>query len=146
MRSRSTAGPGRRGTVRRADAGFTLLEAMIALVLLGLALVPLMRSVGSGVREQGRLRAHVDAVSLAEARMLELSVLSADSVRAYLQPREDAFPAPFEGYRWRAVLRAEERSPALVRAAVLVRWTGGEYSLETVFHRTDLLPDFAPAQ
>ena len=145
MRSRSTAGPARRGRVRD-QRGFTLLEAVVALAILGLALVPLMRSVGAGVREQGRLRAHLDAVSLAESRMSELALIPVDSISAYLQPRQGWFPEPFSGYRWSTVLRPDERSPALVRGAVVVRWKDGEYSLETVFQRTELLPEYAPAQ
>jgi|GEM_PF-755112 len=145
MRCRSTAGPARRVRVRD-QRGFTLLEALVALVIVGLALVPMMRSIGAGVREQGRLRGHLDAVSLAESRMSELALIPVDSIAAYQQPRNGSFPEPFTGYRWSAVLRADERSAALIRAAVMVRWKDGEYSLETVFHRTELLPDFAPAQ
>jgi type II secretion system protein I len=130
----------------RDQRGFTLLEALVALVILGLALVPMMRSIGTGVREQGRLRAHLDAVSLAETRMSELALIPVDSIADYAQPRNGYFPEPFEGYRWSAVLRPDERSAALIRGAVMVRWKDGEYSLETVFHRTELLPDFAPAQ
>jgi type II secretion system protein I len=130
----------------RDQRGFTLLEALVALVILGLALVPMMRSIGTGVREQGRLRAHLDAVSLAETRMSELALIPVDSIAAYREPRNGWFPEPFEGYRWSAVLRPDERSAALIRGAVMVRWKDGEYSLETVFHRTELLPDFAPAQ
>lgn len=145
MRCGWTGGPARRGRVRD-PRGFTLLEAMVALVIVGLALVPLMGSIGMGVREQGKLRGHLDAVSLAEWRMSELALVPPDSIRGYAQPRQGWFPEPFHGYRWSAVLRQDERSPALVRGAVVVRWNGGEYSLETVFHRTDLLPDFAPAR
>lgn len=145
MRCRSTAGPARRGRVRD-QRGFTLLEALVALVILGLALVPMLRSIGMGVREQGGLRGHLEAVSLAESRMSELALIPVDSIAAYRQPRNGFFPEPFADYRWSAVLRADERSTALIRAAVMVRWKEGEYSLETVFHRTELLPEFAPAQ
>ncbi|WP_420130508.1 type IV pilus modification PilV family protein [Longimicrobium sp.] len=125
--------------------GFTLVEALVALVIVGLALVPLMRSIGMGVREQGRLRGHLDAVSLAEWRMSELALVPPDSIRAYVRPRQGWFPEPFGDYRWSAVLRQDERFAALVHGAVLVRWKDGEYSLETVFHRTELVPEFAPA-
>ncbi|HEU4556786.1 MAG TPA: type II secretion system protein [Longimicrobium sp.] len=145
MRCGWTGGPARRGRVRD-QRGFTLLEAMLALVIVGVALVPLLRSIGTGVREQGRLRAHLDAVALAESRMSELALVPPDSIRAWARPRQGWFPEPFQGYRWSAVLRQDERSAALVRGAVVVRWKDGEYSLETVFHRTDLLPQFAPAQ
>jgi type II secretion system protein I len=126
--------------------GFTLLEALVALVIVGLAMVPLMGSIGAGVREQGKLRGHLDAVSLAESRMSELALVPPDSIRDYAQPRHGWFPEPFAGYRWSAVLRSDGRSAALVRGAVVVRWKGGEYSLETVFHRTELLPEHAPAR
>ena len=146
MWSRSTVGPARRGSRLRDKRGFTLLEALMALLILGVALVPLLTSVNAGVREQGRLGAHLDAVALAEARMSELSLLPADSLALYLRTRQGWFPAPFQGYRWSALLRPEPESPALVRAAVVVQWRDGSYSLETIFHRTEMLPDFAPAR
>ena len=149
MRSRWTRGPARPGrgrSVKRGQGGFTLVETLVALTILGLALAPLLGSVSAGVRAQGRLRPTVDAVALADLRMTELSLLPVDSVAAYLQPREGWFAEPFAGYRWRALLRAEPQSPALVRAAVVVQWKDGSYSLETVFHRPEMLPEFSPTQ
>jgi prepilin-type N-terminal cleavage/methylation domain-containing protein len=128
----------------RARGGFTLLEALVALVILGVALTPLLGAVTDGLRKQGRLGEAGEAVALAEARMAELAIVPADSIAAYVRPRTGWFPAPFGGYRWRALLRPDPESPALVRGAVLVEWKGGSYSLETIFHRPDLLPDFAP--
>ena len=130
----------------RGRDGFTLLEALVALVILGLALVPLLASVTEGVRAQGRVRAAHEAVALAEARMNELAMLPVDSLAAYASPRDGGFPAPFGGYRWRAVLRPDTASPALVAGAVLVAWEDGSYALETVFHRPEMLPAHAPAR
>jgi hypothetical protein len=145
MRSRSIRGPAPRGRLRNRD-GFTVLEAVMALLILGLALTPLLGAVHADVREQGTLRGDLEAVSLAESRMSELAIVPRESIGAYVRPRRGAFPAPFGGYSWEALLRPEPASPALVRGAVLVRWKGGEYSLETVFHRPDLLPEFSPVQ
>lgn len=136
----------RRRSDPRSRGGFTLPEAMLALLVVGLALTPLLASVTDGMRAQGELRAVHEAVSLAEARMAELEALPSDSIAGYLEPREGWFPAPFGAYRWRALLRGEPESPALLRGAVLVEWRGGSYSLETVFHRPEMLPEFAPAQ
>ena len=129
----------------RGEEGFTLLEAVVALLVLGVALVPLVNSLTEGLRAEKSLGAHLEAVSLAESRMNELALLPVDSVAGYLRPREGLFPSPYAGYRWRALMRPLPESPALVQAAVLVRWDGGEYSLETTFHRPEMLPDHAPA-
>jgi prepilin-type N-terminal cleavage/methylation domain-containing protein len=130
----------------RARGGFTLLESLVALLILGVALTPLLGAVTDGVRKQGRLREMHESVALAEAKMEELAMVPADSIALYVRPRGGWFAAPFGGYRWRALLRPDPESPALVRGAVLVEWRGGSYSLETIFHRPDLLPDFAPAR
>jgi diadenosine tetraphosphatase ApaH/serine/threonine PP2A family protein phosphatase len=130
----------------RARDGFTVLETVVALLILGLALTPLLGSTLAGVRETAKLRSAHEAVSLAEARMASLEVVPVDSIAFYRVPRVGWFPPPFGGFRWRAILRADPATPALVRGAVLVEWKTGTYSLETVFHRPDLLPAFAPAR
>lgn len=130
----------------RSTDGFTLLESVVALLILGLALTPLLGSVTAGVRAQDRLEGSQEAVSLAEAKMAELALVPVDSIPLYLEPRTGWFPAPFGRYRWRALLRPEPQSPALVRGAVLVEWKNGSYSLETFFHRPEMLPEFAPAR
>lgn len=125
----------------RGNRGFTLVEAAVALLLLGVALVPLLHSVTAGVRAEGDLAARLNAVPLAESRMEELALLPLDSLRDYLTVRRGSFAAPFERYRWSALLRPSAASPALVQAAVRVEWEGGGYSLETFFHRPDMLPE-----
>lgn len=134
-----------RRAAARGEEGFTLLEALVALLILGAALVPLARSLTAGLTAEDRLRGHLQAVSLAEARLNQLSLLPVDSVAAYLQRREGAFAPPFQGYRWRALLRPMPESPALVQTAVQVGWAEGQYTLETIFHRPEMLPDRPPA-
>lgn len=128
----------------RGNRGFTLVEAAIALLLLGVALVPLLQSVTAGVRSEGDLAATLNAVPLAESRMEELSLLAADSLSFYFNTRRGTFAPPFGRYRWSALLRPAAGSPALVQAAVRVEWEGGGYSLETFLHRPELLPEVKP--
>ncbi|HEY0151362.1 MAG TPA: prepilin-type N-terminal cleavage/methylation domain-containing protein [Longimicrobium sp.] len=125
----------------RGNRGFTLVEAAIALLLLGVALVPLLQSVTAGVRSEGDLAATLNAVPLAESRMEELSLLPPDSLSFYFNTRRGTFAPPFARYRWSTLLRPVSGSPALVQAAVRVEWDGGGYSLETYFHRPELVPE-----
>jgi hypothetical protein len=109
-------------------------------LLLGLVALTCLRALGLMLRGQAMTREHLEAVALAELRMAELALLPPDSIAAYGEPRGDVFPAPFGHYRWRALMRGVEGSPALVRAAVLVEWPRGEYSLETTFYRPERGP------
>jgi len=124
----------------KGETGFSLLEALVALLLLGLVALTCLRVFGVALRGQARTREHLEAVALAERRMAELALLPPDSIAAYSEPRGDVFPPPFERYRWRALLRRVEDAPALVQAAVLVEWPRGEYSLETTFYRPERVP------
>ena len=130
----------------RADAGFTLAEALVALLLVAAALVPLLSAVSRGVRAQADVGGALQAVALAEARMGQMELLPLDSIPDYLRPRTGAFPAPFERYRWRALVRPRPDAPAVLQAAVVVEWEGREYTLETYFHRPGMLPDAAVAR
>jgi prepilin-type N-terminal cleavage/methylation domain-containing protein len=130
--------------VRLADRrGFTLVEAVVALLIVAVALVPLLASARQALRGEAKVGPARAAVALAEARMEELALLPADSLAAYLSPREGRFPAPFAAWKWSALMRGEPQSPALIRAAVIVDGPGGSYSLETTFNRPEMLPDFA---
>ena len=115
----------------------------MALLIVAVALVPLLGSARQALRAGARVGPARAAVALAEARMEELSLLPPDSLAAYLAPREGRFAAPYQGWTWHALLRGEAASPALVRASVIVDWPGGSYSLETTFHRPEMLPEFS---
>lgn len=139
MRSRSIPGPVRRASAG-SEGGFTLLEVIVAIVVLGVAVAATNHSVGLGLRAQGAVRGHLEAVALAETRMNELILLPRDSLPGYRVPREGGFAPPHEEFRWQALVRPDSASPRLVRAAVRVEWPGGSYSLETAVYRPDRLP------
>ena len=119
----------------RARSGFTVLESLIALVIVGLAFVATVEALGGGLRAEGQVSRHLEAVALAESRMNELGVLERDSISLYAGGRDGAFAPPFESYRWRATIEPVSGTRALLRADVAVTWPGGSYALQTVFYR-----------
>src|SRR5918997_1140181 len=128
MRWSRTPGPVRRASapVRR---GFTLLESLVALVVIGLAATVAMEALAGALRGERQAGRHLEAVALAEAAMDELALVPRDSLRGWAEPRTVAYPRPFDRYRSRVRLRQVPGSASLVQANVTVEWKGGEYSL-----------------
>jgi prepilin-type N-terminal cleavage/methylation domain-containing protein len=131
-----------RGRPRRSSAarpGFTLLEALVALMILGGAVTAALGAFGAGLRAAASVHAHASAVRLAETRLSELALLPTDSLTYYADGREGRFAAPLDGFGWRARVSRVTGTEGLLRAAVIVSWSGGEYRLTTEYFRRDLV-------
>lgn len=132
-----------RGRPKRSSAGardgFTLLEALVALVILATAVSSALGAFGGGLRTAAAVHAHAGAVRLAESRLSELALLPSDSLVYYADSREGRFPAPMEGFGWRARVTRVSDTEGLLRAVVTVTWSGGEYRLTTEYFRRDLV-------
>jgi prepilin-type N-terminal cleavage/methylation domain-containing protein len=132
-RSRSSTG---------ARSGFTLLEALVALVILGSAVSAALAAFGGGLRAAAAVHAHATGVRLAESRLNELALLPTDSLVYYADQREGRFPAPVDGFGWRARVTRVSGTEGLLRAVVVVTWTDGDYRLTTEYFRRDLVSGF----
>jgi prepilin-type N-terminal cleavage/methylation domain-containing protein len=116
--------------------GFSLLEAVVALVIVGLVAVSGLAAVGAELRGAARAKRVTEASELAEYRLAELRLLS----RAEFEHLPDSVSAgtfhdPFAAYRWSstAVRVAGERD--LFELNVHVLWPGGKYGVATYVYR-----------
>ena len=57
--------------MKRGDTGFTLIEALVALAILGVALAAVLRAYGAGFRSAERAEMQTHALLLAESRLAE---------------------------------------------------------------------------
>jgi prepilin-type N-terminal cleavage/methylation domain-containing protein len=132
-----------RGRPTRSSAagrqGFTLLEALVALMILATAVTAALGAFGGGLRTAGSVHAHANAVRLAEARLSELALLPSDSLVYYADDRLGRFAAPLNGFGWRARVTRVAGTEGLLRAVVTVTWIDGEYRLATEYFRRDLV-------
>jgi len=55
--------------MRRAESGLLLLEAMVALVLLGLAVVAMLQLLSGAADAAARARVHTEALALAQSEL-----------------------------------------------------------------------------
>lgn len=97
----------------RRDAGFTLIEALVALAILGVALAAVLRAYGAGFRSAERAEAATHALLLAESKLAEAAATLREpsdqrGVEGAYAWRVIAQPYPVEGVE-RPLLRLEVR-------------------------------------
>jgi general secretion pathway protein I len=104
----------------RQSAGFTLLEVMVALAIMGIALAVLYRTVGGSARTVGDLSDYNRAVALAESLLQARDAVTAEGWNEAGQ---------WQGFRWSvgsAPYPADrEGSLALHRVQIDVTWSDG---------------------
>lgn len=111
--------------------GFTLLEMLVASVIMGVAVVGLLSNISTSLRNGARLTEYDRAALLAERRMEELLL---DTRLPYDTPMEGKFDPSLAGMDagWRARLTRFEMPPrvapgssALERVELEVWWSSG---------------------
>jgi prepilin-type N-terminal cleavage/methylation domain-containing protein len=120
-------------TRRRRRAGFTLLEAAIALLVLGLAAAGTFAALGAGRRAETGAAQVGPAVALAEEPLAALVLASARELRALPDSlRRGRFASPYDAYAWTAEARPVAGETDLYDLAVTVTWpAGGRLALRT---------------
>lgn len=111
----------------RRDAGFTLIEALVALAILGVALAAVLRAYGAGFRAAERAEAQTQALLIAESKLAEAAATVREA--GELRGTEGA-------YAWRVTAAPHEAEGAdkpLLRLEVRVAGPdGGEVRLATL--------------
>lgn len=127
--------PGGAGGGRTPGAsGFTLLEVLVALAILGTAVLATLQLLGGVSATSRKAQSYTEAMALAEAKMEELlgagpeAILSADGEAARFPPPHGAYRFEVEGTRM--------AGRALVEVRVRVDWEGPDPGSLTLATRT----------
>jgi prepilin-type N-terminal cleavage/methylation domain-containing protein len=126
----------------RARAGFTLLEAAVAIAIVGIISIAALSAFSADLRAAQRAQELLPASALAQERMAALEL--ADPTQLSTLPDSllrGRFSAPFERYEWTAFAASAlfygPGCPApggaqrwLYDFNVHVRWADGDYSLD----------------
>lgn len=109
--------------------GFTLLEVIIALAIIGIALVSLLSLGNRSIAAQTRVQCLTQATLLAQQKMAEAEVASRRG-RLERTLQQGNFTPPHGEYRWRLEF-AETPLPSVLLVTVTVAW-GDEKKNEAV--------------
>ena len=108
------------GRQRRKGSGFTLLEIMIALAIVGIAMVSLLGLANRSIQVQDRLQRITEATFLAQHLMAETEV-KANNGELTKTESHGVFSDPNESFRWRITYN-ETPLPSVQMVTVTVFW------------------------
>jgi len=138
--------------VRSKQAGFTLLEALVATMIMGLAVAGIMNALAASSRNVARLTQADRAVLLARTTMDALLVNDALPRRAFMEGRFGPAEAGAMDSGWRARITPFEAAPDAVdlnwvidRIELEIWWMDGatRHSFSLEGYRRALLPQGA---
>ncbi len=109
-------------SLRRCVRGFTLLEVMVAIAILGIALLGLLglqhQSMQSVIRAQQSTRASM----LAQAVMTEAELERYPDLGRTNGDFESSFPGEFQDFRWQREVAASGMFPDVRKVKVVIRY------------------------
>lgn len=125
------------GSVPGPQSGFTLLEALVALLLAGLGVVGALEAASRTLRTQADVGRYAEAAQLADERLRGLSLLPRDSLSSCCDARWRVLEVGDRRYRRRSDVAGAEGGPDLWRAFTEVAWQDGSVRLETLLYRPE---------
>jgi len=118
------------------DRGVTLLEAVVALTIVGLAGVAALATVGTELRGAERGRRAIEAAALAEEQLSRVTLLPAGAFEPLPDSlRQGQFPGGLEAYRWEASARAVPDEPSTYEVTLTITWDDRGYTVSTRLYR-----------
>ncbi len=141
---------------RRTTAGFTLLEVLVATLIMAIAVTGLLSALSTSLRNAARLTAYDRAAMLARQKMDELLIATRLPKGTPIEGGWDTYTAAGVPIRWRAVVTTSEKqlnagvgAPYIERVQLEILWMEGggqrSFALEG-YRRATVLPEDQPPQ
>lgn len=124
--------------------GISLLEAVVAVAIVGMTAVGALEAAGGDMRAAERSRRALEAEALATSRLDVIDLLSDRELQALPDSIEQGkFAAPLDEYSWKTESAPLADQAGVYDVHVTVAWATGSYTLRTYAYRT---PPFAVRQ
>lgn len=121
---------------RSEPRGFTLMEVIVAVIIIGMTSVATLSAFATELRTAEASRYALEAASLGESRIAMLELVPAENLIALPDSsKAGRFLPPFERYEWTATVTPVVNESDLFDATVRVTWDNGSYLLATRMYR-----------
>lgn len=118
-----------------AESGFTLVEALVALALLGALVLGGVTAASRALRSQARAEMELQALALADEMLQAAEVFPLDSLVAHREPRRGTATVDGRSFRWTLAVAPDAGGDRLWRVVAAVAHERGEVRLETLLFR-----------
>lgn len=121
---------------RSRQRGFSLLEVVVALVVVGLTLAGALGAAAADIRASRKVADALEAAALADAVLARIELMSATELAELGANEAGRFGAPMERYHWRADVRPVSGELDLMEVHVSISWAGGSLEVSTRLARS----------
>jgi type II secretory pathway pseudopilin PulG len=121
---------------RRTRSGISLLEAVVAIAIVGLTSVSALEAVGGDMRTAERARRAIVVEALAGSRLEFMDLLTDRELQALPDSVESGkFPAPLDEYSWKTTAAAVSDQAGVYAVRLTIDWPTGSYVVRTYQYR-----------
>jgi type II secretory pathway pseudopilin PulG len=129
-----------RGSRLRNRSAISLLEAVVAIAIVGMTSVSALESVGAGMRSAEKSRRAIEAEALASSRLDFLDLMSDRDFQSLPDSVESGkFPASLDQYSWKTTSTAYTDQQGVYDVRITVSWPTGSYTVKTYVYRQPVL-------
>ena len=123
-----------------ARRGITLLEAVVAIAIVGMTSVAALEAAGGEMRTAERARRAIEVEALASSRLEFMDLLNDRELQSLPDSVEKGkFTAPLDDYSWTTTSTPVSEQAGVYDVRVSVAWPSGSYTLRTYLYRTPRL-------
>lgn len=125
-----------RANAPRRRSGISLLEAVVAVAIVGITSVGALEAVGGGMRTAEKAKRAAEAEALATARLDFMDLLSDRELQALPDSVDKGkFSAPLEEYTWTTTSTPVADQAGLYTIRITIAWPTGSYAVKTYAYR-----------
>jgi type II secretory pathway pseudopilin PulG len=136
--------PRLQGSGARSRPGISLLEAVVAIAIVGMTAVSALEAVGGDLRAAEKSRRAIEAEALATSRLDFMDLLNDRELQALPDSVEKGkFDPPLDEYSWKTTSTPLSDQAGVYAVHVTVEWPSGSYTLRSYAYRT---PPFSTRQ